>query len=43
VTNSNIEEDNEECEIQKPQMKNVEDEEQIKDPVVNKVLFSIYR
>jgi hypothetical protein len=33
--NSDIEEDDEECEIQKPQMKNVKNKEHIKDPTMN--------
>ncbi len=37
--NSNIEEDNKRCEIQKPQMKNVEDKEQIIDSTVNIVFI----
>ncbi len=37
--NSNIEKDNEGCEIQKPQMENDEDKEQITDPMVNIVFI----
>ncbi len=37
--NSNTKEDNEGCQIQKPQMKNDEDKEQIIDPMVNKVFI----
>ncbi len=37
--NFDIKEDNEGCQIQKPQMKNDEDKEQIIDPMVNKVFF----
>jgi hypothetical protein len=33
--NSDTEEDNERCEIQKPHMKNVKDKELIKDPTMN--------
>ncbi len=39
--NSNIEEDNEGCEIQKPQMKNVRNKEQITYPIVN-IVFIFY-
>ncbi len=37
--NFDIEDDDEGCEIQKPQMKNDEDKEEIKDPTVNKVFI----
>ncbi len=37
--NSNMEEEDEDCEIQKPQMWRIEDEEQMKDPMVNIVLI----
>jgi hypothetical protein len=39
--NSNIEEDDDICEIQKPQMKNDEDKKQITDPVMN-IIFIFY-
>ncbi len=37
--NSDIEEDNEGCQLQKPQMKNDEDKEYITDPIVNIVFI----
>ncbi len=37
--NSNTEEDNETCEIQKPQMKNDEDKKQITDPTMNTIFI----
>ncbi len=37
--NSNIEEDNEGCEIQKPQMKNVEDKKQITNLTMNTIFY----
>ncbi len=37
--NSDIEEDNKRCAIQKPQMKNVEDREQIIDRMVNTIFI----
>jgi hypothetical protein len=37
--NSDIEEDNERCAIQKPHMKNVEDREQIIDRMVNTIFI----
>ncbi len=39
VKNSDIGEDHEDYEIQKPQMKNAKDEEQIKDPMMNIILI----
>ncbi len=39
VENSDTEEEDEDCEIQKPQMQNIEDEEQMEDPVVNTILI----
>ncbi len=37
--NFDIEEDDERCEIQKPQRKNVKDIEQIVDPTMNKIFI----
>ncbi len=37
--NCDIEEDDENCEIHKPQMKNVANEEQVKDLTMNKILI----
>ncbi len=39
--NSNIEEDDERCQIQKPHMKNDEDKEQMIDPTVNTIFIFV--
>ncbi len=39
VENFDMEEENEDCEIQKPQMKNTTNEEHIKDHAVNTILI----
>ncbi len=37
--NSDMEEEDEDCEIQKPKMQNTKDEEQMEDHVVNTILI----
>ncbi len=39
ANNFDMEEEDEDCEIQKPQMQNTKDEEQVEDPMVNTILI----